>query len=74
MRFRIEQGVFACSLALVGLSIGVLRALRNPNSRVSLAVDTPVRVQLQDRHLRAVARSEAAAVATETARTVRRIW
>lgn len=42
MRFRIEQGVLACSLALLGLSTGVLIALRNPASRVSRFVDRNV--------------------------------
>lgn len=38
-RFRAEQVVLACGLSMVGLSVGVLRLLRDPASRLSRWVD-----------------------------------
>lgn len=38
-RFRVEQVVLACGLSMFGLSVGVLRLLKNPKSRLSRRVD-----------------------------------
>jgi hypothetical protein len=41
-RFRVEQVVVACGLSMVGLSVGALRLLKDPKSRLSRWVDRNV--------------------------------